>query len=289
MPFIVLIALACLAALAAGALAAALRRRHGVAVAALDPERAPLRGPGPAALVEAIRRPGTSAGLLLAPALAVLAAGGVAVGALAFFVRSRTSVDAFDASINRWAHDHATPLSTNGLTAATHLGATTTVIVLGVVLAVVETARTRNRWIVPFLLAVLAGEQLLSTTIKELVDRARPTLNPVAATLGPSFPSGHTTAAAAFFAAAAFLLAQGRNPRLVPVLVGAAVGIAVGVAASRVLLGVHWVTDTFAGLALGWAWFTVCAVVLGGRLLGAPAAPSPPGARAGALPGRSTP
>jgi undecaprenyl-diphosphatase len=51
------------------------------------------------------------------------------------------------------------------------------------------------------------------------------------------------------------------------VVIAAAVGIAVGVAASRVLLDLHWLSDVVGGLALGWAWFALVAVVFGGRLL----------------------
>jgi undecaprenyl-diphosphatase len=55
-------------------------------------------------------------------------------------------------------------------------------------------------------------------------------------------------------------------------LAGAAVFVAIAVAASRVLLGVHWLSDVLGGLALGWAWFALCSIAFGGRLLrlGAP-------------------
>jgi membrane-associated phospholipid phosphatase len=95
----------------------------------------------------------------------------------------------------------------------------------------------------------------------------RPTLNPIAETLGPSFPSGHSSWSAAFFAAAALLLARGRGRQARILLAGLAAGLAVAIASTRVLLGVHWLSDVLAGLAVGWAWFAVCAIAFGGRLL----------------------
>jgi membrane-associated phospholipid phosphatase len=123
-----------------------------------------------------------------------------------------------------------------------------------------------------FLITATVGQTLMSNLVKELVDRVRPTANPIAHTLGPSFPSGHTTGAAACFAAFALVLGRGRSRNVQSLLAGAAVFIAVAVAASRVLLGVHWLTDVIGGLALGWGWFALCSIAFGGRLLrlGAP-------------------
>ena len=138
---------------------------------------------------------------------------------------------------------------------------------LGVLLVAVELVRVPNRWLVPFVVAVVGGEELLATLIKNLVDRARPAFNPAAATLGPSFPSGHTTTAAAFWAAAALLLGRRRPRAPRALLAGGAAGIAVAVASSRVLLDLHWLTDVIGGLALGWAWFALCGIAFGGRVL----------------------
>jgi undecaprenyl-diphosphatase len=186
---------------------------------------------------------------------------------LAYLVRSNAHLLAIDGGVATWGHSHASALSMHVLNAVTQLGSIYVVIVLGLVLAVGETIRERSIWVIPFVLVVVGGEELIMTTVKQLVDRARPTFNPAAATLGPSFPSGHSATAAAFYAAAALLLGRWRARPARAVLAGIAVGIAVLVAASRVLLDVHWLSDVIAGLALGWAWFAICAIAFGGRIL----------------------
>jgi undecaprenyl-diphosphatase len=219
------------------------------------------------ALLDARLDPATATGLLLTLTLVVAIGGGVLFAALAYLVRTNSHLVGVDNSIATWGNAHASALSTHALDAVTQLGSIYVVVALCVALAVVETVASRNVWVVPFVVAVMGGEEVLVLTVKQLADRVRPAFNPVAATLGPSFPSGHSATAAAFYAAAALLLGRRHGRRTRAALAGLAAGTGVAVAASRVLLDVHWLTDVIAGLALGWAWFAVCAIAFGGRIL----------------------
>jgi membrane-associated phospholipid phosphatase len=216
--------------------------------------------------------PATATVLALTLALGLAIVGGVLIGALAYLIRSSGSLGRADFSVGQWGVDHATSWSTDALRLVTQLGNTYVVIAVLVLVALVEYVRVPNRWVPVFLVAVVAGDVVLVNTIKGLLDRVRPTFDPIAASLGPSFPSGHSALAAAFYAAAALVLARKRSPRTRALLAGGAVTIAVAVACSRVLLGVHWMSDVIAGLAFGWAWFGMCAIAFGGRflVLGAP-------------------
>jgi membrane-associated phospholipid phosphatase len=211
--------------------------------------------------------PEAATGLALTIGLVLVLAGGLVIGLLAYLVRSNATLVDLDASVAEWGNDHSGPVSEKGLNAITQLGGTYLIVGLAVIVAVVGYVRRPNRWIPVFLLTVLLGQVLLSNVIKELLDRARPTFNPIAETLGPSFPSGHSTAAAAFWAAAALVLGRGASAKARALLAGGAAGIAVAVASTRVLLDVHWLSDVLAGLALGWAWFALCSIAFGGRFL----------------------
>jgi len=216
--------------------------------------------------------PATATGLALTLALGLAILGGILVGFLAYLMRRSDTLTDTDFAVGEWGVDNATSWSTDALRLVTELGSTTFVIAALVVVALFEYRRLPNKWVPVFLVTVVTGEILLINTVKEILDRVRPTFNPIAETLGPSFPSGHSGLAAAFYAAAALALARKRSPRTRALLAGGAVAIAVSVACSRVLLGVHWMSDVIAGLAFGWAWFGICAIAFGGRflVLGAP-------------------
>jgi len=276
MPFAVLIVLA----LIAGGFTFALARRYPATAAAEAPARAAsgklaeeaAHRPWLSNLLRTRLDPSTATGLALTLALVVAILGGLVLGALAYLMRTNAALVNIDNSVGQWEFDHASPLSTHGLHAVTQLADTYTVIALIAIVSVVEYLRLPNRWIPVFLVTVVVGEIVLVNVIKQALDRVRPAFDPAAASLGPSFPSGHSATAAATYAAVALVLARRRAAVTRALIAAGAVAIAVAVATSRVMLGVHWLSDAIAGLAFGWAWFAVCAVAFGGRLVsfGAP-------------------
>jgi membrane-associated phospholipid phosphatase len=217
--------------------------------------------------------PAEVTGLALTVALAVIFAAGLGFGLVARMVATRTGLYVYDAGAADWGVRHATPAAVSTFRVVTQLGSTVVVISEAVLLGLSDWLR-RHRWsAAAFMLTVVLGQNLLANGVKLLVRRERPpVVPPLAPGTGFSYPSGHTTAAAATYAALALLLGRGRRWPVRVWLAVAAIGVTVCVALSRVLLGFHWLTDVIGGAALGLGWFAVCAVAFGGRLLrfGAP-------------------
>lgn len=211
--------------------------------------------------------PKTATGLALLAGVLVAVVGGVVVGFLALLVRSHVGLQGIDDSVAPWGAEHATRVARDVVDAATQLGGSDALTAVIAVVMIVESIRRPSVWLPVFLVVVALGQPSITNTIKDLMDRVRPTIDAGAAALGPSFPSGHSAGAAACYAAVALVLGRGRSRRTQAWLAGGAVFLAVAVATSRVLLGVHWLSDVIGGLALGWAWFALCAIAFGGRML----------------------
>jgi membrane-associated phospholipid phosphatase len=216
--------------------------------------------------------PATATGLALTAALFAVVVAGTVMGVVVYMIRTNSGVVRIDQSVARWAIEHVHGFAFHALQVLTTLGSTWLIIALAVACAFYGWQQRHSMSIPLFLTLVVGGQALMSTLIKIAVDRVRPDMGPLGLLGTPSFPSGHSTAAAATFAALALVIGRKRSPTTRSVIAGIAVAIAVGVACSRALLAVHWFSDVVSGLALGWTWFAVCAVAFGGRLLwyGAP-------------------
>jgi undecaprenyl-diphosphatase len=226
--------------------------------------------------------PAATTGLAVSLAATAAVLGGTLLGILAWLIRDDSTVLRLDRSVATWSADHATATSTEVLRMVTRFGGTAVITVLAVAVLLAVVRRGNARTTAGFLTVVVLGQLVIANLVKVLVDRARPEISTLAGFSGPSFPSGHTVAAFACFTAFAMVLGRRSSTRVRALLVGTAIGAAVMVGASRVLLGVHWLTDVLGGAALGAAWFAVCAVAFGGRLLRF-GAPVEAGQRAAAL------
>ncbi|MCW2540183.1 MAG: bcrC [Frankiales bacterium] len=102
----------------------------------------------------------------------------------------------------------------------------------------------------------LIGVALVSSgavaVVKRLVARPRPLGGTIAHAAGYAFPSGHATNSTAIYGMLTMLVLGttqfGRPRRALEIGTGVLIIV---IAASRVVLGVHWVTDVIAGIALG--------------------------------------
>ncbi len=218
----------------------------------------------------ALRRrfdPASATGLALTIALLLICLVAIAFGELADMVTSGTGLQHFDAAAASWGADHATRTSTDVLSAITWLGSTPVIIVIAVATGLFDWLRRRRFVVLAFLITVIWGQNLIANGVKLFVHRERPPVPHLTTATGWAFPSGHTAAAAATYAALALLIGRGRRWPVKAWLGTAAAAILVAVGSSRVLLGVHWVTDVFAGAALGFGWFAVCTIAFGGTLL----------------------
>jgi membrane-associated phospholipid phosphatase len=215
-------------------------------------------------LVERLDRR-AAGGLLLTTAFAVAFGTALVVGVVFDMVDEDTGLARFDGSVARWGADQGGSAASDLMHWVTNLGGTVVVLPVLALTALYVHLRhgTREVWL--FVAVVGIGQLLINNLLKLIVDRERPQLDQLVTAAGSSFPSGHSCAAAATWAAVALLLGRGRSRPVRAALAAGAFLAAFLVAASRAMLGVHWLTDVIAGVALGWGWFLLVAIVFGGR------------------------
>lgn len=186
-------------------------------------------------------------------------AGAWLFGRLAADVAAGAPLTLLDAHVAHWFHQHKHSAWTPFMLFITHWHQQAGILAMAALLALHLRARRAGYWLVALWLAVPGG-MLLNVLIKYTFQRARPHFDQPLLTLASySFPSGHASGATLFYGLlAAYLVCvlPGAAARGA-VLLAAAAMVAL-VALSRVYLGVHYLSDVLAGIALGAAWLAIC-------------------------------
>ncbi len=192
---------------------------------------------------------------------AVLALATAVFAALAGAVLFLETVDRLDVRFVAWVHGNAPDALVDVMRVFTYTGS---VVILGPLtfVAAVLLMKRRRPGAALFVVAAFVGSQVIDQGLKALFRRGRPELeDPVVQLTTYAFPSGHAFGATATYGALALVLASmttSRRRRFV--LVTGAVALILAVAASRVIVGVHFLLDVTAGIAGGIA--ILCALLL---------------------------
>jgi membrane-associated phospholipid phosphatase len=176
---------------------------------------------------------------------------------IAFDLLSGGPLTTLDVRIADWMRTHRSDIVIQPLLWVTHAHAQAPILAYAVLIAGYCAWRREGRWLVATA-AVIPGALVLNHLLKLLFERARPRWeDPLLSLSSYSFPSGHTAGATALYGlVAAYAISQVPKPRW-KILLGAAVMVAV-VALSRMVLGVHYLSDVLAAAVSTGMWLVLC-------------------------------
>ena len=196
-------------------------------------------------------------------ATVLLIASALLFGLIARHIVAGDHLTLLDARVAVWLHMRASAELTRWMWLVSTLHSTGAIICYAGILAIVAFRKRLWRRLSTLALCVLGG-MLLNVMLKHAFHRARPHFADAILTLTSySFPSGHVAATTIFYGLGV-LWVFGRTGALrwrALALVSAAWVILL-VALSRMVLGVHYLSDVIAGFAEGVAWLALCQIVL---------------------------
>jgi undecaprenyl-diphosphatase len=187
----------------------------------------------------------------------IVAAGGAlwAFGALLVQIVSPSSMTTVDHRVVNLFQMIRTPGADRVMLDATYIGSGRAVGALSAAVVITALALRRRRDALIVVASLGAGAAFFSV-VKLIVRRPRPPLYDARIVQsGFSFPSGHATMAAVFYATVAVILVTALRSnwlRTLVIVVGSAMVVWIGL--SRIYLGVHYPSDVLAGWAAGLLW-----------------------------------
>ena len=188
----------------------------------------------------------------------------LAFGFLLWGVLAHNGLTLADQGVTTFVTSHRLGWLTPVMQLVTWLGSSFVIIPLGLAVGGYLWLRHHTWRPLVMMAAALLGAAGLYDIVKPAVGRARPpaALQVGGPDLGNAFPSGHATQTIGFYGMLAAVLIIWYAPRhRVPFVIGAAL-VTIVVGASRLYLGVHWLTDVLGGYALGLTWLAVVVIAI---------------------------
>lgn len=171
---------------------------------------------------------------------------------------TQSGLSSHDVTVMQWMVAHRHPWVTSTAWMLTTLADVVGLTLLTVITALLLLAR-RARRRAAVLVLVMAGSALVTTALKVLVGRPRPSDEYVAGTplTSFSFPSGHSLNSAVFLGLlAAYAVLFLRRRWAVPAVIGTLL-VTVLVGLTRIYLAYHWFTDVLGGWTVAVAWLSL--------------------------------
>lgn len=200
--------------------------------------------------------------LIAAAGLAVALLAGHVFEELAEGVQERSPrLESFDQRVHDWASLTRSDGSTRLFVTMTVIG---TPLWMGILTAILSLGLAlRGHLHRAGYLAFTAGAGgLLNLALKSFFARSRPDLaQALRAAHGYSFPSGHAMGSTIIFGALGYLAFRALHGwRARAAALAFACTMALAISASRIYLGVHWISDIAAGIAAGLIWLSAATV-----------------------------
>lgn len=145
----------------------------------------------------------------------------------------------------------------------TELGSVWFLTTLSVVTLFLLWFKAKDKWGILFFLIAVGGGALLTTLLKNLYGRGRPSINEEIDAIGFSFPSGHSMGSLIYYGFIAYFIVRGRVNKGKKALFLSILGVLVVlIGTSRIYLGAHFPSDVLAGYVAGAIWLILCLLAL---------------------------
>lgn len=165
----------------------------------------------------------------------------------------------FDSRVISVVQGMESPWLTTIMKCFTFIGSTPVVITISICSLFLLFKFLNHRLELVLFLVLVAGTAILNQLLKLVFQRERPTLHRLIEETGYSFPSGHSMAAFALYAALSFLLwrhVPSKSGRTIVICISILMILMIG--CSRIYLGVHYPSDVVGAYLASGFWFTFC-------------------------------